>query len=359
MTFQVQFLELELDNFLQFSGSQKFSFASRATGGQNGLTLLIGGGASGKTNLAMALRLVLWGEDGLSPFQREYLSRIVPPDDVHAQARRYINAAALSDPISRARVRLTIQLERPSGEQTTIAVTRSWHVTTSGVKEYLRSKVLAEGAATCLNHEAVQAYISALLPRGRSEHLFSDAEHAASLGFLAFSRPPLRREAHRHLEWLAHDFPVESWRDVAPAVIGVANRLLMCDAGAGAPFLLPEDATGRWPGSHPVVPGVWISREPESGEQTDIIGSALAVGLHLTGRTRAPLVLDAPTMRMRPKVRTLFLEALSRVDCPQIVVLDHKDHVDDLVVHLWEHARRIYLVESLRPVGTRLLNADG
>lgn len=357
MTSRVQFLELELVDFLQFGGRQRFSLATYAASGQNGLTLMTGDGGSGKTNLAMAFRLALWGEEGLSDFQRAYFSRTAHAGDVLAQARRYINADALARPNPKACVRLTIEAERSAGRRTAIAVTRSWHVTASGLKEYLRAKVVAEGAATCLNRETIQEYISVLLPRGRSEHIFSSEEQGHLLGQLVSSRSSPGGAENCDLKRLANNFAGRSWRDVVPAVIGIANRLLMSD-GRESPFLLPEDATERWPGSSPVVPGVWVSRMPVSGEQADMIGSALAVGFHLMGEVGAPLVLDAPTMRMRPSHATLFLEALSQIDCPQIVILDHEDHVDDLVVHLWEHARRINLVESLRPVGTRLVNAD-
>lgn len=359
MTVRIQFLKLELADFLQFRGIQSFDFATRSPTGQSSLTLITGGGGSGKTNLGVALRLALWGEEGLTDRHRTFLGWLRQHSDVRTLAYWFINADALSDGCNRAWVRLTLQIERPSGSKTAVAITRSWHMTDSGLTEYLRSKALLEGASTCLNRESIQEWICDLLSLTRRGRMFSDPEDAESLAHLVPCVPDASSSLHWSGEMHAQVRPGESWADAAPAVIGVANRLLACDAAAEPPLLLPESASEHWPGSLPVVPGVRVSRVLDSVAQADLVGSALAVGLSLIDKVRAPLILDAPTMRMRASHRTVFLEALAKVQCPQILILDHKDHIDDLVVHLWEHARRVYLAETLSPAGTRLLNADG
>lgn len=356
MTVRVQFLKLELADFLQFRGVQSFDFATGSPTGQSGLTLITGGGGSGKTNLGLALRLVLWGEEGLTDRQRSFLGWLRRVSDVRTLASSFINADALSDGCNRAWVRLTLRVERPSGSKTTVALTRSWHETDSGLTEYLRSKALLEGASTCLNRESIQEWICDLLSLTRRGRMFSDSEDAESLAHLVPSMPDpysclLRSGA-------MHDpvRPVESWLDAAPAVIGIANRLLACDGAADPPLLLPESASVYWPGFRPVVPGVCVSRVLDSVAQAELVGNALAVGIGLVDKVRAPLILDAPMMRLRASHRTVFLEELSKPECPQIVLMAHEDQIDDLTLHLWEHVQRVYLMEAPRGVGTRLLN---
>ena len=97
-------------------------------------------------------------------------------------------------------------------------------------------------------------------------------------------------------------------------------------------------------------------REPESGAHFTRVGQALGVGLHLSGDTRAPLVLDAPLSWTNPRNQGLILEALSGAACPHVVVAAHQCQIDELAVALWERLNRIHLVEGSWEVRTSLLS---
>jgi hypothetical protein len=358
---QITFVSVELDDFRQFRGHQVFDLARAAEPGASALTVITGGGGFGKTSLVTAMRLALWGAKALGRHSGVSWHPWGGLGDAFADPARYINADSLRRPPAEARVRLTLKVEPgPGGLQAAhaVAVTRSWRVAGDGraaesvaveVREGIRAKRLERGTA--------QHYLNELLPPGHLPHLFSNGEQAEVLGRFASIRPPVSELAGLELEALSGGFARESWRKVAPAVIAFANRLLAARApGDDELWLLPESAGRRWPGAYPVVPGVWVSREPTWGTHFCCIGHALSVGLHLSGETRAPLVLDAPGSRMEPRYAAAFLDAMAEVAGPQVVVLDHEGQIDELSPALWARAHRIYLVWDRTEVSSGLLS---
>ncbi len=83
------------------------------------------------------------------------------------------------------------------------------------------------------------------------------------------------------------------------------------------------------------MPGAWVTREPEWCTHVNNVGQALGVGLHLSGDTHAPLMLDAPMSRMNPRNKGILLEALCDVALPQVVVAAHECEIDEPAVALW------------------------
>ena len=356
MTTQVEYVSAELEDFLQFRGRQTFAFARPGAGERCGLTIVAGSGGSGKTSLVTALRLALWGARRVSASGRLHF-RLCRYGNVFAPPSLFINGDALRGLRPRARVRLTMRVTASVGAPTTMVVTRSWHVLADGAAcEGLVVETEAAGRKECLERSAAQRRISALLPPGRLPHLFSGGEQCAVLGRLASIRPPVSESAEQELEAITGGFPKQTWRAVAPAIIAFGNCLLASDPGSDELRLLPEAAGRRWSGAYPVVPGVWVTREPEWCTHVNYVGQALGVGLHLSGDTRAPLVLDAPMMRMNPCNKGILLEAMCDVALPQVVVAAHECQIDELAVALWQRVNRIYLVENLRDVGTSLLS---
>jgi hypothetical protein len=355
----ITFISVELDDFRQFRGHQVFDLARAAEPGASALTVITGGGGSGKSNLVTAVRLAVWGAKTLRSYGR---GRLHPWDgrDVFADPSWYINADALRRPPAEARVRLTLGVEPvPGGPHAHIvAVTRSWRVAGDGrAAESVAVEVGTGTRVKRLERGAAQHCLTELLPPGRLPHLFSDGEQAEVLGRLASIQAPVSEIAEQELEALTGGFPPGGWRAMAPAVIAFADRLLSACAPADDElWLLPESAGRRWPGAYPVVPGVWVSREPTSDTHLCCIGHALSVGLHLSGETRAPLVLDAPTGRMEPRYAAAFMDALAEVAGPQVVVLDHESQIDALSPALWARAQRIYLVWDRTEVSSGLLS---
>jgi hypothetical protein len=258
-------------------------------------------------------------------------------------------------------VRLTLKVEPGLGGPQAahaVVVTRSWRVAGDGrAAESVAVEVQAGTRVKRLERGAAQHYLTDLLPPGRLPHLFSNGEQAEVLGRLASIQPPVSELAEQELAALTGGFPPESWRNVAPAVIAFADRLLAARSrGDDELWLLPESAGRRWPGAYPVVPGIWVSREPTWSTHFCCIGQALSVGLHLSGETRAPLMLDAPAGRMEPRYAAAFLDALAAVAGPQVVVLDNESRIDELSPALWARAHRIYLVWDRTEVSSGLLS---
>ena len=355
VTTQVELLSLELQDFRPFRGRQAFLFARPPAGGRCGLTLFTGGGGSGKSSLSTALKLALWGSRRLDAayFRREYGRGEAFATDW----RRFINETALRGASPQADLRLTLRADAGDGAPKTMVITRSLLVSrVDSVLETLRVETAKAGEDARLEEGDFQECISALLPPERLAHLFSDGEQLETLGGLASREPRQRERAIREVSFLTGGRSLELWRDAVPSVIEFGNRLLACSGEDGEPRLLPECVGRSRHGAKVVVPGVWVSSEPSSTTQRTCIGSALIVGLHLSGDVRAPLVLDAPMSRMPRDRGVVFLEALSEVARSQVVIAAHEQQIDELALSLWDRVHRIYLVERPRDASTALLS---
>ena len=357
MGIRIEFVSLELKDFVKFGGMQTFVFARPPAAGASALTVATGAGGSGKTCLITALRLALWGVGRLwLPDGKHVVGRWAPAD-AFAKPDLYFNAAALAGETPQAFVRLTLRVARPRGASTTLQVTRTLAVGDDGrVMEGLNVTTNAAGRTSHLVGAAAQRRVSRLLPPARLPLVFADCEMFEYLGVLAARDARRRLAARRYVQLLTGGgCPVEWWLEVAPTIIAFANRLLAC--GVDDDLRLLTDAEGReWPGAYEVCPGTWVSRDPDSPVALGCIGSAVALGLHLAGGARVPFVLDAPALRIPPEHAAIYFEALSGFAGSQVVITAHECQVDELAMHLWGRAHRIYLVEDRRDACTALLS---
>ncbi len=338
-------------------GRQTFDFAQPPLGGRCGLTVIAGGGTSGKTSLLSALRLALWGARGSAISHPVRLAGRRRTGEVPTDPRTYINVDALGAPDPHSHVGLTICADRSTGTPQTMQIKRSWRVVEGEtVTEDLRVEILTASGRTRFGGVAAQRRISAWLPPGRLPLLFSDGEEFEVLGGLAERESNRRSAALNSLGALTRGCTVESWQRVTPGIIELANRLLLCGRENEELLLLPESAGCRQSGAYQLCPGVWLSREPDSGTQFACIGSALVLGLHLAGGANAPLVLDAPTARMPQVYAAVFLEVLSGIARSQVVIAAHESQIGSLVVLLWERAQIVYLVENRKDACSSLLS---
>jgi len=355
MTVRVEFGSLELTDFGPFGGSQAFSFARAPVGGRCGLTLVTGAGGSGKTSLITALKLALWGARYVD---NEYAMGHGGPGDGESFTtdwRRYVHAGARRGLSPLALLRLTLHVGAVGPAASTMVITRSLQVSRhDSVVETLSVETAGLGEPVRHAAEDPQDHISSLLPPRRLTSPFWDCESIETLADLASLQPRLRGRAINEVNALVGVNALERLQDVAPAVIEFGNRLLACGGEEDAPKLLPGADGGRR--VCPILPGLWISREPTGATELTCVGSALVLGLHLSSDIQTPLVLDAPTLRMPPDYSVAFLEALSEVARSQVIIAAHEDSIDDLTVHMWERAHRVYLVEPLRGVCCTLLN---
>jgi AAA domain len=344
VTMQVQFVALELEDFLQFQGRQSLAFAPPADDGQSGLTLVTGDGGRGKTSLVRALKLALWGaKEACAPYPA-VLAR-GRDGGVLSEPRWFINASALGTGVSSATVRLTMRVAGSSGESATVLVTRSLRVVRgASLAERLCVESMKAGRTKRLDGEEAQRLISGLVSAGRLPLVFAGGDDFESLGRVAWPvRDPWHQMDGRHAALLRGCTP-ERWRSVGSTVIRLANVLLQSERVGEGLLVLPEHVAGRWSGSYEFVPGVWLNRMPHPGTELTCVGVALAVGLCLASGTRAPLVLDAPTMRMLPALAATFVEALSNAPLSQVLVFVHEGQVDELALSMWGRAHHFYLV---------------
>ena len=352
---QVEFLSLEVQDFEPFRGRAVVSFARPPAGGRSALTVVSGGGGSGKSSVITALKLALWGSRHLDT--THYRRHFGLAQGLATSWRRFINETALRGASPRAGLRLTLHVDAGTGTALTMVITRSVLVSrVDSVIETLRVETAKAGEDARLEKGDYQECISALLPPDRLAHLFSDNEQSETLAGLASRQPRLRERAMREVAFLTGQRSLELFWEAAPDIIEYANRLLACGGEDHELRLLPECAGRSRSGANAVVPGVWVSREPTCRTQLTCIGSALIVGLHLTSSIRAPLVLDAPTTGMLRDQGVVLLEALSDVVQGQVVMAAREEQLDDLALSLWDRVQRIYLVERPKDASTALLS---
>lgn len=353
---QVEFLSLELKDFLQFRGRQTLAFAPPTEDGRSGLTLVTGDGGSGKTSLVRALKLALWGaKEACAPYPA-VLAR-GRDGGVLGEPRWFINASAIGIGVPSATLRLTMRVAGSSGEPATVVVTRSLRVVRDGsLAEYLRVESMKAGRTARLDREEAQRLISRLVPAVRLPLLFAGEEDFESLGRAAWPMPDPWHQMDGRLEARFRGCTPEQWRSVGPTVIRLANLLLQPEREGEGLLVLPEHVAERWSGSYELIPGVWLNRMPHPGTELTCVGVALAVGLCLASRTRVPLVLDAPATRMPPTLAAVFFETLSRAPLLQVTVVTHGCQVDELALALWGRAHHFYLMPDRRDASSSVLS---
>lgn len=294
----VEFVSLELHDFIQFRGPHSFAFARSPAAGKHALTVITGGGASGKTSLVTALALALWGAESVfapragCPF---YLGPLLDP---FAKPSRYINCEAARRSRPKAVVRLVIEAYAGDAGPTNLVVTRTWHRARRGrVRESLRVDSTTGGRSDRFKEEEAQAVISTWLPTKALPIMFVRGDHADLPERLGLGRP-----------------------------LAAGGR-----QGGSAGFIFADD------------PSLLESH----------------AGLAATGDTRAPLILDAPTARMVPVQAAFVVEALSRSEYSQVVIADHECQVDELTLPLWDRVHRVYLVDDRREGRSSTLSEPG
>jgi len=358
MTMQVEFVSLELKDFLQFQGHQRLAFAPPTEDDQSGLTLVTGDGGSGKTSLVRALKLALWGaEEACAPYPA--VLACGRGGGVLSEPGWFINASALGPGVGvpSATVRLTMRVAGSSGEPATVLVTRSLRVVRGGsLAEHLRVESMKAGRTKRLDEEEAQRLISGLVSAVRLPLVFAGEEDFESLGRVAWPMPDPWHQMDGRLEARFRGCTPEQWRSVGPTVIRLANLLLQPEREGEGLLVLPEHVGKRWSGSYELVPGVWLNRMSRPGTELTCVGVALAVGLCLASRRRVPLVLDAPAMRMPPTLAAVFFETLARAPLSQVTVVTHECQVDELALSLWGRAHHFYLMPDRRDASSSLLS---
>jgi len=352
VTPRVEFLSLEVEDFGPFRGYQSFDFATGASEGKSALTVITGGGGSGKTSLVSALRLALWGPGRLSLDQGlRYEGHVRGSPGFWP---RHVDSEALTSRRPRAYARVTLRAVAEEGLAKHVVIERSVREEEDRIATTLWVDAVKEGEDASLTDEGdFSTRIAGVLPEGRCGHMFAGSELFDRLAGLASGDPRLRRLALREVAALKGFRALETWRKVGAAVVEFGNRLLAVRSDLR---LLPDDPGGPPPGAQLVVPGVWVSREATDVTDLACIGCALVVGLHLSKDAKLPLVLDAPALRMMPGPGTVLLEALSEIKPSQVTIFAHEEQVDDLVLSMWDRVRRAYLIERAVDGRTVLLS---
>jgi hypothetical protein len=358
MDTQIEFVSLDVEDFRQFSGRQHFEFAGSEVDGSCGLTLVLGGGASGKTSFCLALELALWGHRQVFR-PHPWLWRWVPPRLDPTVPQTFISHPAAQQVGSQAKVRLRLRATAPSGARTFMSVTRTWRLERSGrIGERLWLSVRQEGArAERLYAAAAQAELESVVSPRRPPLIFSDTDQVRWLGRVLTWRKGASERSLRELDHVTRQLGEAEWRAIAPTVIAVANRMLVNWLEVDDLWLMPEEAARRCPGAYQLVPGVWASSELGEGHSRySCIGLAAIAGLHRSGRLQAPLVLDAPALTIEPGPAAAWLDAVYEAGGSQLIVAAHECAIEFPALSLGGRASWVYLVEVLNSGRTVPLN---
>lgn len=165
--------QLRLENFGTYQGQHVFDLAPRVKYGYKRPIILFGGlNGSGKTTFLNAVRLALYGRQGLSAplTQKEYES--VLTGLIHVSPAQLVKA-------NRATVELLFSHAR-LGQTTRYRVLRHWHVKGSTFEEGLQIFVDVSQTPYLFDEQA-QAFLSQLIPFGVSQFFFFDGEQIADL----------------------------------------------------------------------------------------------------------------------------------------------------------------------------------
>jgi DNA sulfur modification protein DndD len=164
---------LKIDDFGTYQGRQTFDLAPRIKYGNKRPIILFGGlNGSGKTTFLNAVRLALYGRQGLATplTQREYAAAL--SGLIHSSPNQLVrpNRAAVELVFTHARLGQTVRYK----------ILREWIQKGSTVEEGLRIFV-DQSSAPFLVDEQAQAFLSQLIPFGISQFFFFDGEQIAAL----------------------------------------------------------------------------------------------------------------------------------------------------------------------------------
>lgn len=190
MTARVEFISLELQDVGPFGGRQFFSFARPRAGWGPGLTVVTGGGGSGKSSLAAALQLAIWGTSWPDASGRDYHSRWLAAD-----WRRCINAQALRHRDPTALLRLTLRTSAAEGAEARTIISRSISVRDDqSVVDSVRVEVAERGEQPRETPGDHMRVIEELLPLDCLGLMFCKGDRLEDLGGLEV--PPAARSSY-------------------------------------------------------------------------------------------------------------------------------------------------------------------
>lgn len=165
--------QLKLDDFGTYQGQQTFELTPRIKYGSKRPIILFGGlNGSGKTTFLNAVRLALYGRQGLTTplTQKDYCA--VLKGMIHSSPNQLVrpNRAAVELVFTHARL----------GQTARYRVLREWSARGPVVDETLRI-FLNETQEPFLIDEQAQSFLSQLIPFGISQFFFFDGEQIAAL----------------------------------------------------------------------------------------------------------------------------------------------------------------------------------
>jgi len=355
VTTTVELVSLELTDVLKFRGVSSFVFARPPAPGGRALTLVTGGGATGKSCLVTALGLALWGGRGVGRAQMTAMASQYRGADPFAKPELYINAAVLGDREPRASACLDATVRGRGEGSEAVRISRSWRAVGGGrVVEDVTVISECAGRRARLEGAAAEAWIGELLPPRGPPLFTADCSLLDALGGLAAEDPRWWHETRDVGLTLLRGRPSGSLIQAGRVVKLFTDRALGSWDDPRVPPLVEADA-GRRREGRPLFPGIWLRISADAVTPRAVLGAGLAVGLCATGPVRAPLILDGPMNRVAPSDTTRFLEALSAVAPEQLVVTAHEDQVDSLAVLLFDSLNRVYLMEDRMTAETTLL----
>jgi hypothetical protein len=355
VTTTVELFSLELRDVLKFRGVNLLAFARPPAPGGRALTLVTGGGATGKSCLVTALGLALWGGRGVGRAQMTATASGYRGDDPFAKPELYINAAALGDREPRASACLDATVRGRGEGSEAVRITRFWRAVGGGrVVEDVAVVSESAGRRARLEGAAAEAWIGELLPPRRPSLFTADGHLLHALGRLAADDPRWWHETRDVGLTLLRGRPAGSLVQAGRVVKLFTDRALGSWDDPRVPSLVEADA-GRRREGRPLFPGIWLRISADAVTPCACLGAGLALGLSTTGPVRAPLILDGPMNGVVPSGATRFLEALSDVAPEQLIVTAHDCQVDALAVLLFDSVHRVYLMEDRMTAETTLL----
>jgi len=351
----VELDSLVLTDVLKFRGVHATAFARPPAPGGRALTLVTGGGATGKSCLVTALGLALWGGRGVGRAQMTAAASQYGGDDPFAKPELYINAGVLGDREPRASACLDATVRGRGEGSEAVRITRSWRAARGGrVTEDVAVVSENAGRSARLEGAAAEDWIAELLPPRRPPLFTADGNLLDALGRLAADDPRWWHETRDVGLTLLRGRPARSLIQAGRVVKLFTDRALGSWDDPRVPSLV-EAGAGRRREGRPLFPGIWLRISADAVTPPACLGAGLAVGLAATGRVRAPLILDGPMNGVVPSGRTRFLEALSDVAPEQLILTAHECQVDELAVLLWDSIHRVYLMEDRMTAETALL----
>lgn len=164
------FKTLKLNNFRVFCGETSIDLAPRKKGVFDRPVVLFGGlNGAGKTSILTAIRLALFG--------RRALGAAMSKKDFHSYLSEQINQTALqTNPTADALVSLCFT-HTHQGEHNLFTIQRSWNLNS----EEQLSLSINDEPQSALSVDAIQAFLSEIVPPGIGDLFFFDGEKIAEL----------------------------------------------------------------------------------------------------------------------------------------------------------------------------------